>query len=116
MRLSPETIYVLHRGWNIRFLGRLGTTDYFRPGFGVEDGRAGRMWGVCDNGGEWNVWPVNVEEEQRSVPYAAGGLTIDASTTAYRIALVIKGDDIDYGHRCPELYGELVEAFSPGGA
>jgi hypothetical protein len=60
-------------------------------------------WYLCDNGGELNVGPVNLDERMRSIPYTGHGGLVDAGTVAYRIAAVLGGEEIDYVTRRPEL-------------
>jgi hypothetical protein len=63
-------------------------------------------WYLCDNGGELNVGPVNLHERMRSVAYTGRGGLVDAGTVAYRIAAVLRGEEINYDTRHPELVSE----------
>ena len=66
-------------------------------------------WYLCDNGGELNVGPVNLDERMRSIAYTGRGGLLDAGTVAYRIAAVLGGAEIDYDLRRPELVSSAPE-------
>jgi len=73
------------------------------PKFGTDGARgewkAGRVWMVSDNGGEYNVLPINSEDEYRAVPYIDMNGAVDPMTVAHRISLIFRGEDIDWSFR-----------------
>ena len=115
--LGPATLDLLTRGYGIKVLGSLPGRDsvYIQPGFDGDGGAPGasaRLWFICDNGGEFNVSPVNCHDEMRSVAYADHRGAVDPGTMAYRIAMVVRGEEIDWDFRWPELVEELRAAWA----
>jgi hypothetical protein len=110
-QLSFDVLAVLVNGYELRLLGKFpgnSSTVYVRTG---APGNYA-IHSICDNGGEFNVEPVNHGERMRSIPYVDRLGVVDAGTVAYRIAMVIKGEDIDWDARWPDL----VEDFARGEA
>lgn len=114
--LTADVISVLRHGYDLQILGNLSGafsvpgTLYVRTGYDLEKTLGGdashnyAMWEVSDNGGEFNVAKVNSPEPCRSVPYLGARIgLVDAGTVAYRIAMVIKGEPIDYDFTCPDV-------------
>lgn len=104
-QLSRDVISILRVAYEMSVWGCFPERDgavYVQAGF--EGGYD--LWVVADNGGEFTVAKVNLESEtQRDVPYVERGVPVDAGTVAYRIAMVVKGEPIEWDLRCPELVG-----------
>lgn len=99
-RLTAEVLAALRAEYNIKVVGYLNDSplvilDSF-PHYWT-------TWYVSDNGGELNVGPVNGNDADamRSIPYLAWSSLLDAGTIAYRIAAVLKDEEIDYDARFP---------------
>jgi hypothetical protein len=56
-------------------------------------------WFVSDNGGEFNVEPVNNPNDMVSIPTSWFGIDLDAATMAYRVACVMRGEAYDVALR-----------------
>ncbi len=56
----------------------------------------GIVWEISDNGGEIMVGKVNSNKLMRAVPLGYFSITLNFATIAYRIACVIRDEDIDY--------------------
>jgi len=113
-RLSEEVLDVLRGAYGLAvwgcFPGRDGQV-YVQTDFsGGYD-----LWSVVDNGGEFNVAKVNHEDTTlRSVPYVDRFGIVDAGTVAYRVAMVVKGEEIDWDARWPELVDVARETMESG--
>lgn len=109
--LSRDVLLVLARGYDLSILGSLPgrETVYVRTGFVDCEGNRYAVWSITDNGGEFVVAKVNSPELPRSIPYLGSRCGIvDAGTTAYRIAMAIRGDKIDWDFRMPEIVEALA--------
>lgn len=107
-QLTHHVTRILARGFNIDVRGNLpgGETLYLNAG------QAGgfMLWSVSDNGGEFNVEKVN-SNVLTSIPYIGSRTGIvDAGTVAYRIAMVIKGQKIDWSATYPDLIDDFALA------
>ncbi len=111
-QLSRDVLFVLSRGYDLRILGSFdgGLTVYVRTNYTDDESNRYTMWQIVDNGGEFNVAKVN-DDVLRSMPYMERGRVVDAGTVAYRIAMAIRGENVDFGYRCPEILADLREAF-----
>lgn len=101
-RLTSEVLAALRMQFNIKVVGHLNGTPLVildtHPHYWT-------TWYVSDNGGELNVGPVNGDDAMamRSIPYLGWGTLLDPGTIAYRIAAVIRDDEIDYDARYPRV-------------
>lgn len=112
-QLTRDVVNVLRHCYDLKILGNLSGafgvpgTLYVQTGY-QDDGRGYAMWSITDNGGEFNVALVNHHETMRSMPYKDRFGIVDAGTVAYRIAMVIKGEEVDFN----ACYPEFVETAS----
>jgi hypothetical protein len=56
-------------------------------------------WWLNDNGGEWNMQRVNVDDLPTSIPTSWHGFPLNEATMAMRLAMVLRGEPIDYDER-----------------
>lgn len=106
-KLSAQVLAILRRGYNITVRGSLpGRSTVY-----VDPGQAGGylLWSIADNGGEFNVEKVNHLESMRSIPYVDRFGIVDAGTVAYRIAMVLRDQEIDWDFRCPDLIQDFAD-------
>jgi hypothetical protein len=110
-RPSARLIAILVKAYGVHLYGRFradastvyvsGISEPGKPGPGYV------MWHITDNGGEYIVRPVNEPHlgprGSDGVPYDDRTGLLDDGTMAYRIAMVIRGDEIDYDLRCRDL-------------
>lgn len=107
-QLTHHVTRILSRGYNLDIRGNLpgGETLYVQSNY---DGGY-KLWSIVDNGGEFNVAKVN-SDTITSIPYTGAHTgIIDAGTTAYRIAMVIKGQMIDWEATFPDLVDDFALA------
>ncbi len=71
---------------------------------------AGVTWIMHDNGGEFMVGRVNLDEYKRAVPLTWHDEVLNAATVAGRIADVLLGQDIDYEWRLSDEDEETLKA------
>lgn len=83
--------HALRRGWTVKTVGR-----WTGGGLIVEpSGAPHPYWSVTDNGGELVVGKIN-GEPGRDVPTHWFGRPLSVWTVAYRVAMVIKGEPVDW--------------------
>jgi hypothetical protein len=115
-RTHSEFLHVLIWGYEVKTVGVILGSLVVHPKFGM--GQPNGMgdpgfWFITDNGGELNVERVNHADTLRSVPCTYFSMALDGSTMAYRVAMVLRGDEIDYEYRCPELCSEIPHPLVP---
>ena len=102
--LSQEMINGLRSEYGLRYLGKLDDgAHYFRTSLAIGGPDPYVMWFIADNGGEFNIGPVNYDESSmRSIPYTAHMRTLSARTMVYRLGQVFRGEEIDWSVEYPE--------------
>ncbi len=68
------------------------------------------LWMITDNGGELVVEKVNVPGSARDIPTTAHRIPLDGGTLAYRVAMVIQGELLDYRIDLADLADTLRDA------
>jgi hypothetical protein len=68
-------------------------------------------WAVFDNGGEIGVERVNGVDLARFVPATWFGRPLGAVTLALRVAVVMRGDEIDFTDEWPDDEEALMTLF-----
>jgi len=98
-RISPSALLpYLAVLWHIRHVGEMGAVVLVRPGYSDKPGRSYAVWSISDNGGELQVDRVNIDHEP-GVPYTAWSSKLNLCTMAYRIAMRILGEPIEWDLR-----------------
>jgi hypothetical protein len=109
-QVIAETVACLAHGWNMRKIGEINGSIIL-----LDESRHNRLvpsydWlYLCDNGGEFNVGTIN-KGSVVSVPYTDYHTVLDGGTMAYRVACAIRGDEIDYSFRLPEIVEDCRKA------
>lgn len=81
------------------FQGVRAVVGELRPRSWVVEDARGRWWSVWDNGGEAGVELVNSGEVARFAPLTWHSTTLNAATVAYRVAAMMRGEDVDWDYR-----------------
>jgi hypothetical protein len=105
-RYENDVVVVLDKGYNITFAGALRGALLFSMNFRDDATRSYAIMSVNDNGGEFGVGPVN--GESRYVPYTEHRRVINAATAAYRIAMAMRGESIDYSLRLDDDFADVL--------
>jgi hypothetical protein len=102
-RLWADILAVLCGGYGMRHVATVTGGQIVAERYtGTETGY--RWWLLADNGGECRVQPINRETPDiPDVPLTNWGYGLDAGTLAYRIAMTIRGEPVDYTLSFPEL-------------
>lgn len=93
--LQPVNAELAKRPVNLilrRIDNRRGAVDFLIMASGV-------CWWINDNGGEWNLERVNLDPLPTSIPTSWHGLPLNEATMAARVAMVLRGERIDYEER-----------------
>ena len=104
-KMIADTIACLKYGWKIEKIGEAGGSMILCGPFPIHM----RWYYFCDNGGEFNVGLINDHDAMRPVPYTNHHLMLDGGTMAYRIAMVLHGEAIDYSWRGEFLLDSIKE-------
>lgn len=101
--MIADTIACLRLGWHIKAIGEANGSIILAD-YG--------WFFLCDNGGEFNVGKINDDASMRSIPYTDLSYfdLLDGGTMAYRVFCAIRGEEIDYRFRCPEIIEARREA------
>lgn len=87
----------------IRIVGAMGSSTLLIQ---QDVGTTETIFTLSDNGGEVNVFAVNASEPGRSAAYTASGRMVDGATLAYRVRMILTGEEIDYSL---DLAGQLAD-------
>lgn len=93
-RTTADILTALQGGWDIHVVGQWGGAVLVERRSGTHN----KVWFLNDNGGEINLAPVNDEAPDRNVPVTAWRRPLHAATIAYRIAMTIQGQPVDYDY------------------
>lgn len=114
--ISSRVLAALAIGYDVKVYGsfkhRTGTA--YVSGVGVPNQNV--MWEITDNGGEYIVAPVNADAGDPrgcwELAYEDRRGPVDDGTILYRIAMVLRGDPIDWDYRCPDLVDVVLRTES----
>jgi hypothetical protein len=100
-------------GWGVKVHGSFkhepGTA--YVSGIGIPNQNV--MWFICDNGGEYIVAPVNSDASDPRgcwcLAYEDRLGPVDDGTILHRVAMVLRGDPIDWNERHPDLVDVVLD-------
>ncbi len=106
-QFMKDTLECLKGGWHIEQLGVVREAPVVADCWPHK----AAYYSICDNGGEFHVHELNSSNPGESVPYdVSSGLPVDAGTMAYRIALTMRGEKIEWGVRFSQEEISIMKA------